>query len=994
MNKIFLGKEICVRISLCFLCWLLPNMYSNTWAQNNSLKEIKGVVTDIQGPLPGVSILVKGQNKGTVTDSNGAFQLMVKTGDQILFSYIGYEDVTVVVAVQNFLTITMKESVTSLEEVTVNAGYYTVKEKENTGSIAKISKQDIEKQPVTNFLATMQGRLAGVDIVQDSGSPGGAFRIRIRGINSIRADGNDPLYLIDGVPYSSETIGSIPTSGTAPTLTSPLNSINPADIESIEILKDADATAIYGSRGANGVVLITTKKGKVGKTKITIQSSTSVGQVTQNPKLMNTAQYLQMRDQAFANDGVTVLPGFAYDVNGIWDRNRETDWQKVLLGGTANIHTLQASIGGGSATTQYVLSGNYRTETTVFPGDFIYKKGGAHFSMNHTSEDQKWKINFTSNYTSQNNLQPADDLTRISRTLAPNAPALFDANGELNWENSTWENPLAKLQSEFRSKINDFNANAILAYYLKPNWFIQTSFGYSDLQSLESRTMPSTMFDPGFGFGSEVSSIQTNQTNRNSWIVEPQMHWNTSFGKNKIQFLAGSTFQKQTTDRLILGGFGFSSNSLLYDLSAANLQTIDLNDASQYQYQAVFARLNYQWNGTYLVNITGRRDGSSRFGPGKKYANFGAIGAAWIFTKEKFLEENSWLSFGKLRSSYGITGNDQIGDYQFFDTYNSTGVSYEGVIGLQPIRLFNPDFGWETNKKWEIALETGFLNDRIFLTSSFYLNRSSNQLVGIPLPGTTGFSSLTANLDATVQNKGWEFTLRTVNLQKKDLEWSTNFNISANKNLLVSYPNLASSSFANLYVIGAPISIVKLYNYLGKDPVTGVYQFEDVNGDGQLTAAADRQTLVDFAPKFFGGIQNQIKYKKFQLDFLFQFVSQKAYGNMPGVPGLAINQLASVSDTSTQQPYTAGSNSAVSQAYARYALSTGNIEDASFVRLKNVSITYDLPLLFTQGIQCQLFAQGQNLWTWTKYSFGDPEFKFRNYMPPLRVFAAGMKINF
>ena len=840
----------------------------------------------------------------------------------------------------------------------------------------------------------MQGRMAGVDIVQDSGSPGGSFTIKIRGQNSLRADGNQPLYIIDGVPYFSETIGAIATSGTAPSLTSPLNSINPSDIESIEVLKDADATAIYGSRGANGVVLITTKKGKAGATSYTVNASTSFGSVTRTPKLMNTQQYLAMRQQAFANDGISVYPSYAYDVNGTWDQHRYTDWQKELIGGTSEIHNLQASVSGGSTRTQYLLSGNYRTETTVFPGDFKYNKGAAHFSMNHTSDDDRFKITFSANYTAQKNNQPSIDLTGISRTLAPNAPALYDANGNLNWENSTWDNPLAGLLSQFDSRIKDLTANTMLSYAIRPNLQFKTSLGYSDLNSNESRTQPSTMYNPAYGVGSEISSLSTNETARTSWIIEPQLHWNKAIGKGKIDALAGGTFQQQRTERLFLNGFGFASNSLIHDLASASIKTIDLSDETIYKYQAFFARLNYTWNERYILNVTGRRDGSSRFGPGKQFATFGAVGAAWIFSNEAFLKDNTVLSFGKLRSSYGTTGNDQIGDYQFLDTYASSGNTYQGTIGLQPVRLFNPEFGWETNRKFEVALETGFLKDRLFLTTAYYFNRSSNQLVGVPLPGTTGFNSLNANLDATVQNSGLEFTLRTVNFQHKNFEWTTNFNISASRNKLVSYPGLESSTYANTYVVGQPINIIKVYHYTGMNATTGIYEFEDVNGDGTITSLGDRKTIADLSPRFFGGLQNQFKYKGLQLDFLFQFVKQQAFGPMPGVPGTAVNQLASVSDATAQQPYTAGVNGDVTTAYYRYGLSDGNFQDASYVRLKNISLTYDLPLNYTHGVRCQLYLQGQNVLTFTNYSNGDPEFKFGGYLPPLKVFTGGMKLTF
>lgn len=1008
MNNFSFYKDGKVLYCLIFLGSLLS--FSSLQSKNtvrsttpfSQQHQIQGTITDGSNPLPGVTISIKNKlNTTAISDYSGQYTLAVSPYDTLVVSFIGFKTALIPIQGRKNVDIELSYDTTTLKEVQVNAGYYSVKDKERTGSIAKITSKDIEKQPVGNILAAMQGRMAGVEIIQDSGSPGGAFQIKIRGQNSLRSDANQPLYIIDGVPYSSETIGSAMTSGTSPSMTSPLNSINPSDIESIEILKDGDATSIYGSRGANGVVLITTKKGTVGKTKLAVNASTSIGQVTKMMDLMHTEQYLDMRRQAFANDGITVYPRNAYDLNGTWDQNRYTNWQKEFIGGTAEITNLQATITGGSAQTQYLLSGSTRTETTVFPGEFKYNKGSVHFSFNHFSQDEKFRLNFSAGYTSQKNFQPGTDLTRISRLLAPNAPALYDSEGNLNWANGSWENPLAAYESKFNSKVNDLTANAVLSYNILENLQIKSSFGYTDLRNNENMTQPSTMYNPSFGLGSEISGISTNLTLRSSWIAEPQINWGFNLGKGRMQILLGGTFQSQTSNRLFQSGYGFSSNSLINDIASATLKVIDYSDESIYKYQAFFARFNYNYDDRYLINLTGRRDGSSRFGPEKQFANFGAVGAAWIFTNEDFLKENSWLSFGKLRASYGITGNDQIGDYQFLDTYISSGTSYQGTIGLQPSRLFNGDFGWESNKKFEVALEIGFLKDRLFLTGAFYKNQSSNQLVGMPLPGTTGFNSLTANLDATVQNTGVEFTLRTANIQNKNLEWTTNFNISANKNKLLSYPGLESSVYANLYVIGQSINITKVYHATGINPQTGAYTFEDVNKDGLISAVADKKTIVNLNPQYYGGLQNQITFKKIQLDFLLQFVKQEALSYTPGTPGTAVNQLASLTnfwqqadDTADYQKLTSGRSSALSTAYSRYRASDGAVEDASYIRLKSIALTYDLPLDFSKGLRCRIYIQGQNLLTFSDYKGGDPEFKFAGYLPPLKVYTAGIQLTF
>lgn len=998
------GKAFCFLFVMGFLLSLSP-LQANTFSRHSlattQQHQIKGTVTDGLNPLPGVSIAIKGKAKSTtISDFNGQYTITAAVNDTLVVSYIGFKTAIIPINSRKTINIRLQEDATMLQEVRINAGYYTVKESERTGSIARITAAAIETQPVTNVLATMQGRMAGVSVIQTTGVPGGGFDLKIRGQNSIRSDGNATLYIIDGVPYASDPIGFNQIASTFPTVTSPLNSINPTTIESIEILKDADATAIYGSRGANGVVLITTKKGKAGKTSVNIKSTTGVGTVTRFMKLMNTEQYLAMRRQAFANDGITSYPFYAYDVNGTWDQNRYTDWQEEFLGGTAQFNDVQGTLSGGSDQTQFLLNSSYHTESTVFPGDFTYKKGGAQFNMNHHSADNKFKFNFSTVYNIQDNDQPAFDLTASARYLAPNAPALYDEDGNLNWENGTWQNPLRYLAANFEAKTNDLVSNAVLSYELFPDLIIKSNFGFTDLRHTETRTAPSTVYNPAYHLTSAYSSIYINNTNRQSWIVEPQIHWEKEMGMGRIGMLLGGSFQNQNSSRLYQFANGFTSNSLIYDLASASTVRVLFSDNALYKYQAFFGRINYNWDDRYILNLTGRRDGSSRFGPGKQFANFGAVGMAWLFSKESFLQENSWLSFGKLRASYGTTGNDQIGDYQFLNTYTSSGVLYDSNVGLQPSRLFNPDFGWEVNKKLEAALETGFLNDRLFLTAAWYQNRSSNQLVGVPLAGTTGFQTLQANLDATVENTGWEFTLRTVNFNAKNFNWTTNLNFTLAKNKLIRFPNLETSPYNQQYRIGEPLNIKLLYQYTGVDPQTGVYGFADTNNDGIISFPEDKQTAIDLNPQYYGGIQNELSYKRWKLDFLFQFVKQENSnysngfaGQMSNQPIRMIDSWQQPGDTANEQIYTTGYNGAAVTANYQYTQSTGAITDASFIRLKNIAITYDLPLA-TKTTQCQLILQSQNLLTFTKYKDGDPEFISSGYLPPLKIITAGIQLTF
>ncbi len=1007
MNK-FLIYQRCRYLKylwlVAFICF--TSQASPSKAIQQPQQTITGIVTDEQGPLFGVTVLIKGKATGTLTDDNGKFTIQANTTDVLVFSYMGYKTVEIAVNNQTIINIQLEGDTTQLKEVIVNAGYYSVKDKERTGSIARITSKDIEKQPVSNPLATMQGRMAGVSIVQSTGVPGGGFDIQIRGKNSIRTDGNTPLYIVDGIPFGTENLGStllsaniLPGNGL-----SPLNSINPADIESIEVLKDADATSIYGSRGANGVVLITTKKGKKGKTNFSINSYTGAGSITRKLKLMNTEQYLIMREQAFANDGFTEYPFYAYDVNGTWERNRYTDWQDELIGGTAYTNSIQATVSGGSESTRFLLSGTHYKETTVFPGDFAYKKASVNFNVNHTSTDKKFEITLSGNYTVDNNNLLGTDITREAYSLSPNAPEVYNSEGELNWENSTWNNPLRLLEEKYLTRNNNLIANGMLLYRPFKGWEIKAGLGFTDSSLKESKTSPHTIYDPAYGFGSEISSLLLNDARVQSWNFEPQLSFNQEVLGGKINALVGATFQSRNREQLGLYAFGFSNNNLINNITAASNIFALGTDNSQYRYSALFGRVNYSYEDKYFINLTGRRDGSSRFGTGKKFANFGAVGAAWLFSRENFfVEKTQWLSFGKLRGSYGITGSDQIGDYQFLNTYNLSGISYDGIIGLEPTRLFNPDFSWETNKKIEAALELGFLRDKLYLTVANYRNRSSNQLVGIPLPGTTGFSSITANLDATVQNTGWEFELQGRAINNDNFKWTTSLNLTIPRNKLISFPNLDGSTYANMYVIGQALDIHKVYHYTGMNPATGIYEFEDYDGDGQITAGNDREKVVRTSPEYFGGLQNSISYKKWNLDFLFQYVKQLGsnYNYLGVLPGIANNLPADFTnawqqagDNSIIQPYTTGLNSDVTNAYYRFLSSDAAFSDASFIRLKNLSLSYTLPMMWPESTSCRIYFQGQNLLTITRFKGPDPESQSTGRLPPLRIFSVGVELNF
>jgi TonB-linked SusC/RagA family outer membrane protein len=970
------------------------------------LIDLKGRIVNEQGEPVMASIIIKGTNRGTNSNENGEFTLPgVNEGVTLIISGIGIETKEVRV-VGTEVNIVMKLSVKPMEE-TVIKGYYTTTRKFNTGSVSKVTSTDIERQPISNPLEAISGRMAGVYVQQTTGLSGGGFNIEIRGRNSLRNDngnnGNLPLYIVDGVPITSASLDAISNvaNQVLPQM-SPLNAINPSDIESIEILKDADATAIYGSRGANGVVLITTRKGKSGKTKVDINFYSGAGQVTHQMKLLGSSDYLAMRREAYKNIGVAV-PVSANDLKGIWDTTRYTNWQKELIGGTANITSVQSSVSGGNANTQFLLSGGYFKQGTVFPGDFADQKFSGHLSLNHVSENKRFTTTASFSFLNDNNNLPSYDPTGVSLTLTPVAPSLYTADGKLNWQNSTWTNPLSGLQQPYRIRSNNLVINAMTGYRILTGLQAKISVGYttSNLDQKSLTTIASQ--DPSI---SPVGSSNTTETSFISWIAEPQLEYQRKLGHGDLTAQVGTTFQESVNQYESIYATGFTSDALLENL-ASSTRTIPSSNYVDYRYTAVFGRLNYAYANKYLVNLTGRRDGSSRFGPGRQFANFGAVGLGWIFSSESFIQRSlPFLSYGKLRGSYGTTGSDQIPDYGYLDSYASVSIPYNGTAGLQINRLFNANYGWEENKKLEAALELGFFKDRIYLTTSYYRNRSSNQLVGYPLASQTGQSSLPFyNLPATVQNTGWEFELRTVNVNSNSFRWTSSANVSIPRNKLISYPDLASSSYATTYLIGQSIYGKRSYVFTGVNPQTGLYTFFDFNKDGSTNSPADLGDVKAVQRSLFGGFQNNLTYKGFSLDFLFQFVKQTGFNYLTFFksPGVLSNQPIEVlqrwqkqGDVTTIQKYAPSSSPTI--VYNLGAFTGDNrISDASYIRLKNVSFayTFNKNQLGHSGItSLRLYVQGQNLLTFTHYLGLDPETQNFSNVPTLRLLTAGVQVTF
>ncbi|GAB4045527.1 TonB-dependent receptor [Spirosoma litoris] len=975
---------------------------------------VSGRVTDASTGegIPGVNIVAGGTPMGAVTDNRGQYRMSVPQGVTLRFSFIGYTTQSIKVERESVINVALQPADNTLNE-TVVIGYGTSTRRDLTGSVVKIGDDILSQQPNTNALQSLAGRAAGVVVTSPSGLPGSTVNVQIRGLNSVTS-GRIPLYIIDGVPFTigapqqGSSFNQAPNSlnqfgvfgATGDVAQSPMNSINPADIASIEILKDADATAIYGSRGANGVVLITTKKGKAGRTVFDVNVYSGVGRATRTMPMLNTQQYLAMRRQAFVNDGVTPTASNAPDLM-TWDTTAYTNWQKELIGNAAHVTEAQVSVSGGNVSTRFLLGGAYRKEGTIYPGDFGLSRASAHFNVDHNSANEKFRLNFSGSYSSTDTKLIPTDLT-LSINLPPNYPA-YTADGSLYW-GAGKTNPYSYLQRPNNSTTLNLVSNAVLQYRIRPGLNLKTSLGYSRISMNQLEKVPASSQNPATaprGYAYFANNASQN------YIIEPQLDYNVNLGLGRLQALVGGTWQQNLSDAQWISGTNYTNDALLGSIAAAGALSVQNSRYAEYKYQSVFGRLNYNLSEKYILNATFRRDGSSRFGPNNRFGNFGAIGAAWLFGQEAFVKNAiPFLSYGKLRGSYGITGNDQIGDYQYLSTYSSAFYTYQGQPGLYPTNLNNPDYSWERVRKLEAALELGFAQDRILLTAGYYQNRTGNQLVNYTLPSQTGFTGYQANFPALVENKGLELELNTVNIRTTKLNWSTSANLTFAKSSLVDFPGLTSSSYRTLYVLGEPTSVVLGYHYTGIDPTTGLATVQDLNGDGVISFANDRQAIMKGLPTAYGGLNNSLRYKGWEINVFFQAVRQQGRSfrgiNSFATPGSLYNHDAGMIDywradnPTASVPRPTQATTAAYAAYVNYAQSDATVSDASFIRLKTLSVSYTLPADWISRAKlksCRLYVQGQNLLTFTKYNGLDPETQGAA-LPPLRLLTGGIQLTF
>ncbi|SEM54517.1 TonB-linked outer membrane protein, SusC/RagA family [bacterium A37T11] len=1007
---------------------LLPSLLDSIQA--------KGRVTDSLGQaLPHITIINQRTKKAATTAYDGTFSIAVKTSDLLRFSLMGFEPLTIqYTADNNFqvaspagqantlnnqqahsqllsnfpgqLKVQLVQAQFSLQEVVVNKGYYTTTQRLNTGAVSQVTGAQIERQPISNPLIAMQGMAPGVLVTQSSGIPGSSVNIQIRGQNSLRS-GTRPLYIVDGVPFGNENSGTSGTLGFT-MFQNVFDLLNPSDIATIEVLKDADATSIYGSRGANGVVLISTKKGQPGNgNQLQIKMNQGISQLPRKLDLLNTNEYLQMRREAFANDGLTPTEDNAPDLL-VWDTTRYTDWQKELAGKSAQYTDAQLQYSGGAKNTQFLLSAGYHHENSTLPAN---QQGNQRITtmanINQQLGDGKGSISAGVTYTLSHNKLPYTSVNTYSSAtqLPPNAPPLYDADGNLNWADGTWTNPLASSYEMYDYQSGNIVSQFVANYYLLPKLYIKLSAGLTILNNDDHYAYPKTSQSPTST--GKASAGFASGLNKN-WIAEPQIGYDTRIGEGQLQLLLGGSWQKNTYHNIYTYGYDYNSDDLLWDIGSAG-RTTSGGSSFDYAYTAIFGRANYNWKDKYMVNATARRDGSSRFGPGRRFSSFYSVGSAWIFSEENWVKNQlPWLSFGKLRASYGTTGNDQIGNYQYLDTYDASYLEgYEGVPPLVPTNLYNSDYQWESSRKLDLSMEFGFLKDRIRTSATYFLTRSSNQLSSEKLPSQTGFTSITKNQETILQNSGLELEINSTNFKSKNFQWTSGFNLTLPRNKLIAYPGLATSSYNKTYIVGQSYTQKWFgYHYLGVNPETGLYDFQDVNGDGKISSSYDRVQFAKLSWPFYANLNNHLQFKNFGLDFSWYYHKQ-VYGNayLSSVPGNMRNQLKSVYENAWRKPgditdvprFSADQSS---ESVTRHILmynADGGIKDASYLRLRNIALSYDLPQLWLSHIAIkswQVYANAINVLTFSHYNKADPETQNQNYLPPLRTIVIGTTVTF
>jgi TonB-linked SusC/RagA family outer membrane protein len=994
-------------------------------------KVIKGKVVDNNNnPLPGVSVRVKGSTIATVTNADGGYTISTPSGATLIFTMIGFSVQEIPVGNSQNLNVTLLEESSALNEVVV-IGYGTQKKANITTAVSSVSAENIKERPALNFGEAIAGQMAGVQVQQTGGAPGGeGLSIRVRGVGSI-TQSSDPLYVVDGYPMEG----------------SAFRLLNTADIESVQVLKDASSTAIYGSRGANGVVIVTTKKGKVGPPTINVSTFAGFQQIGSKIEMMNRDQYVDWfvdgRNQAWLDAKVIdtdpdQTPHSASDPNsrrnlysgastqynipdgtGGYKYNfrdpasvatmPDNDWQDLLFR-TALTTQNEVSVSGGTENTQYTFSGSYAKQEGIVLGTNYDR---FNFRSNINSKVSK-RITLGANlmaYTSNAREQESGKYSPVMFALQ--LPSIFPLRNEDGTYGSMVRNPEI-LAGDVTNPIGV--AEQVLNTRKRYGWLGTVSGELEILQNLkykvninggiqdnQQKIFEASYIDFDASKGPRPARGVNQRGTDYDWVIENTLNYAQTFGeKHVLSGLIGYTTQKHSFNNMFGEARGFA-NDEIKTLNAGTMYALTSND-SEYSMISYLGRVNYAYNDKYLLTATFRGDGSSRFGMNRRWGTFPSVSAGWRVSQEKFMQRFKQISDLKIRAGYGIVGNNRIGDYSAIGLLNSgfypTGNTLQNTAN--PNTMENMDLGWEKTRQYNLGFELGIVNDRIRIEGDFYDSQSIDLLLNVPLPVITGYSTQIQNI-GKVQNRGMEFLVTTRNLIG-DFKWSTNFNISFNKNKVLAvgpdnrpiYGSAPNANNAFITTIGSPIASFYGYKYegvfmsqeeldryphLSADKV-GDGRYADLNGDGVLDQN-DKTILGDNNPDFLAGMTNNFSYKNFSLGVqftasygakLFSF-----YKRMVGIYHGDRNGMIEQVDRwrSPEQPGD-GVHFRATRTPSGWQRdpSSAWIQDASYLRLRNVNLAYDFNKSFAEKLRLRalrVYVTGTNLFTITKYTGYDPE---------------------
>ncbi len=970
-------------------------------AEQPAAIQVEGTVKDSESgePLPGVSVILKGSSTGRITDAGGRFSIAVPDEQSILmFSYLGYQTQEIIVGKRTRLDVQLITDSKILNEI-VLVGYGQVKKTDLTGSVATISVNEIKKVAVSSLDQALQGRASGVQVTQNSGSPGSTTTIRIRGGNSIQGD-NEPLYVIDGIPFKNDGAGS----GSSFNV---LSTLNPSDIESMTVLKDASSTAIYGSRGANGVVIITTKRGKAGKSNINFESYYGIQQVRKFYEVLNARQYAQFVNDANTNEDRAPVYTEA-QINAFGDG---TDWQREIYR-TAPISNYQLTMSGGDENTQYVLSGGYfKQDGIVTNSDFDrYSlrlnldrklsgrlKVGNSLTVNRTVTNQS---------RTDGNLGSAGLVTMAALQFPPILPIrnpdgnYLITHPELNF---TADNPVA-LAYDSKNRITAFRTfgNVFAEYEIIEGLNFKILLGADAVIQKQDSYLPRSV-SSGLAQGGSANLFNSQSL---TWLNENLLTYSKNLGTaHSLNFLLGFTQQASRYEGNSASARNFVNDNLgSSNLGAASVPLTPSSGIGTWGLLSYLARVNYSLKDKYLFTASFRSDGSSRFGSNKRYGYFPSAAVAWRIAEEDFMKGLSSVSDLKLRATFGMTGNqDGIGNYPAYSLLSTQNYVFGNAVstGIGPSQISNPDLSWETTAQADLGLDGGFFNNRITFTADVYLKQTRDLLLNVTIPGTSGYSSAIKNL-GKVENKGFEFSITSHNIDRA-FKWTTDLNFATNRNTVLDIggapqiftgqvANIAQNVNSGIIRVGEPLGL--FYGYV----TDGLYQsteelaaltdaqarkpgdrkYLDLNGDNRIDDN-DRTIIGRTNPKFIGGLNNTLSYKGVELTVFLQGV----YGNdilnanrfeLEYLSGTNNQNIEMLNRWTPENRETDVPRASTTRPANR--ISTRQIEDGSYLRLKNIQLAYNfspniLKKLHVQSLR--LYTSAQNYLTWTKYSGYDPE---------------------